>query len=65
MTYDWGTVPKGTVLKIRGERGTFTFRKVDQNGDIEVFGGANGKEMIRTFTADRITIKGKRRKAQQ
>jgi hypothetical protein len=61
LNYDWETVEKGTPVKVVGERGNFTFCKQDKNGDIEVYGGANGHLMFRTFTANRIRIKGKRR----
>jgi hypothetical protein len=61
LTYDWSTIEVGTTVKVIGERGEFVFRKVDQNGDIEVHGGASGRLMIRTFRSDRIKIKGKRR----
>lgn len=61
LEYDWATVEVGTAVKVLGERGNFAFRKVDKNGDIEVFGGSNGYAMFRTFSADRVRIKGKRR----
>jgi hypothetical protein len=61
LAYDWANVEAGTPVKVIGERGQFVFRKVDKNGDVEVHGGANGKAMLRTFRAERIKIKGKRR----
>lgn len=60
-TYDWTQIEIGTPIKIVGERGQFVFRKVDHNGDIECHGGSNGRAMIRTFTAERVKIRGKRR----
>lgn len=60
-TYDWTQIDPGTPLKIVGERGQFVFRKIDQNGDVECHGGSNGRAMIRTFNANRVKIRGKRR----
>lgn len=60
---DWTTVEVGTEVKVKGERGRFTFLKVYDNGDISVFGGANGKNMYRAFTADRCRPIYRRTKA--
>jgi Na+-transporting NADH:ubiquinone oxidoreductase subunit NqrF len=60
--YDWAAIEPGTPVKIAGERGEFVFRKVDRNGDVEVFGGSSGRLMVRTFRADRLRVKGHRRK---
>jgi hypothetical protein len=61
-TYNWNAIEPGTSVKIAGERGQFVFRKVDRNGDVEVFGGSSGRLMVRTFRADRVRVKGHRRK---
>lgn len=61
-TYNWNAIEAGTPVKIAGERGQFVFRKVDRNGDVEVFGGSSGRLMVRTFRADRVRVKGHRRK---
>jgi hypothetical protein len=54
---DWGHVDQGASVRVAGLRGQFVFRKVDRNGDIEVFGGASGRAMFRTFSASRVTVK--------
>jgi len=56
---NWGTISNGDPVKIKGERGQFTFLshvKVSSTGDeyIEVYGGANGHLMFRSFSADRV-----------
>lgn len=61
LTYRWELIEAGTPVKIAGVRGQFVFKKVDKNGDIEVYGGANGHAMFRTFTADKVRVKGHRR----
>ncbi len=61
LNYQWEEIEPGAQVRIVGERGQFTFRKLDKNGDVEVYGGANGHLMFRTFSADRVRIKGKRR----
>ena len=61
LSYDWSKIEQGTTVEVVGKRGTFVFRRIDKNGDVEVHGGSNGRAMFRTFHAGRITIKGHRR----
>lgn len=58
-SHNWGTISNGDLVKIKGERGQFTFLnhvKVSSTGDeyIEVYGGANGHLMFRSFSTDRV-----------
>lgn len=51
---DWkSSVERGTRVKVTGERGVFTFYKVDDDGSICVFGGSGGKKMFRSFRVER------------
>lgn len=52
-------VVPGTELKITGERGRFRFVKHVLNGDIEwidVWGGRNGAEQMRSFRPSAIKV---------
>lgn len=44
---------QGTEVSIQGVRGRFVFQHA-RNNEVTVFGGTQGREMFRTFTADRI-----------
>ena len=59
---DWTTVEVGTEVKVRNERGRFTFVGVHDNGDVSVYGGANGRVMFRAFTSDRCRPIQRRKK---
>jgi len=54
---DWSSVEAGVPVRVRGLRGQFVFRRVDRNGDVEVYGGSNGRLMVRTFSAGRVHTK--------
>jgi hypothetical protein len=61
VTKDWSyngrRVEPGTELKIEGERGRFLFRQHVRNGDkewIDVFGGQEGHQTLRSFRPSRI-----------
>lgn len=55
---DWGTIDKGTEVRITGVRGVFIFHAY-RNGEVTVYGGdrnPNGHRMFRTFVPDRCRI---------
>lgn len=61
---DWSTVEVGTEVKVKNERGRFTFVKQHENGDITVFGGSNGRAMFRSFISERCRPIYRRKKAE-
>lgn len=56
--------PKGTEVRIVGERGQFHVlgEKVERDGRIvvTVYGGSNGRVSIRSFYAERVKIRKRR-----
>lgn len=56
----------GQEFRVKGERGVFVFRGLDNDGSIRCFGGAMGHGAWRNFTPDRVSkvIKIKNRRTQ-
>lgn len=50
-------IPDGTLVRVRGLRGTFTFHGPADGGDsCTVYGGPAGRGSWRTVARDRVTV---------
>ena len=62
---EWNGIVKGDAVKVRGERGNFTFLSHTTNGKgqswVDVYGGSGGQAMFRAFSSDRIKKVAKKR----
>lgn len=54
ITINGRTLERGVELSITGERGRFTFLKINNDGSLNVWGGRTGHEKLRDFRADRV-----------
>lgn len=48
---NWAAVEKGAPVIVSGEKGTFSFHSVNDNGDVTVF-----SDKFRSFTPDRVRL---------
>lgn len=55
ITVNGYTLTPGVVFTVTGERGRFTFRKVNPDGSLACFGGTFGRERWRDFRPDRLS----------
>jgi hypothetical protein len=56
--FDWTTIEKGTNVRIKDERGTFRFMKINEkDGSLQCWGGVTGRERYRSFVPERVVIK--------
>jgi len=62
----WNKLANGDSVRVKGERGQFTFIRhvsVQETGEewVDVYGGANGHLMFRSFVPSRVKPQVKRR----
>lgn len=49
------TFAVGDRVKVRGMRGTYTIKRLRLvAGEVDLWGGVNGRQMMRTVTTDRL-----------
>lgn len=61
----YGGLTSGSPVRVRGERGSWSFRAYCVNTDtgsewLDVFGGLPGYGTLRAFALDRVQLRGKR-----
>lgn len=62
----WGKISNGDLVKVKGERGQFTFishvRTADSDQEwVDVYGGSNGFLMFRSFDPSKVRPVKKKR----
>ncbi len=65
----WNKLASGDSVRVKGQRGQFTFIRhvsVKETGEewIDVYGGANGHMMFRSFVPDLVKPQVRRRKSE-